>query len=408
MEPILTIGIILLTGFVAGGLCRQIGLPKVTGYILAGLVLNPELTHFIPSSFVDHTNLVTQIALAFITFSVGGTLQRSKIRSMGKTILYITLFEAEFAFLSVAVFFILLAPVVLVGPDRGLLTYFIPMGLMLASLAAPTDPSATLAVAHEFHAKGDVTATIMGVAAFDDILGIINYSLAVSVAGIFASQLHFSPYSIAWPFLKIAGSIAGGCVFAGGLNVLSKWIGNETEGVLISLIISLLALCYGIIDKVGADALLATMTMGIIVVNHNPQSEKIFSILERYTEELIFILFFTISTMHLNFSVLASNYLLIFMFVFFRLIGKIGGTAMGGKLANASDRVQKYTAGGLIPQGGIVIGLALVIKQNPAFNTVSDVILNVIIGATIIHEIVGPMLSKWALSKAGEIKAGSR
>jgi len=403
MESILIIGIIIFTGFVAGELCTRIGLPKVTGYILAGLILNPKLTHFIPETFVEHTALITNIALSFITFSVGGTLLFSKIRSLGKPIIFITLFEAEFAFLFVGVSFILLGPLVVSLPEFTFVSFIIPIALLLASLASPTDPSATLAVEHQYKAKGEVTSTIMGVAAFDDILGILNYSLAVSVAGICILHQSLGIYSIAQPFIKILGSIIVGCLFGFFLNILTKIIKKETEGVLITLIISLLSLCYGLAGMFGADELLSTMTMGIVVVNYNIKKEEIFKILERYTEELIFVLFFTISAMHLNFSVMVSNYLFIIIFIVFRSIGKFSGTIVGGKISKSSLSVQKFTAGGLIPQGGIVIGLALVIKQNPAFDSISDIILNVIIGATIIHEIFGPVISKFVLEKAGEI-----
>ena len=403
MEPILILGIIIFTGFVASELCTRIGLPKVTGYILAGLILNPKLTHFIPDSFVEHTAVVTNVALSFITFSVGGTLLFSKIRSLGKPIIFITFFESEFAFLFVGVFFIILGPLVVSQPEFTFVSFFIPLALLLASLSSPTDPSATLAVEHQYKAKGEVTSTIMGVAAFDDILGIINYSLAVSVAGICILDQSLGIYSIAQPFIKILGSIVGGCLFGFLLNILTKIIKKETEGVLITLIISLLSLCYGLAGMFGADELLSTMTMGIVVVNYNIKKEEIFKILERYTEELIFVLFFTISAMHLDFSVMVSNYFFIIIFIVFRSIGKFSGTILGGKISKSSLSVQKFTAGGLIPQGGIVIGLVLVVKQNPAFNSISDIILNVIIGATIIHEILGPVISKFALEKAGEI-----
>ena len=403
MQPILIIGIILFSGLVVGELCSRIGLPKVTGYILAGLLLNPKLTGFIPETFVSHTELVTNIALSFITFSVGGTLLFAKIRSLGKPIIYITLFEAEFAFLFVAVFFIFLAPFIISQPNQSMMNYFIPLSLLLASLASPTDPSVTLSIEHEYRAKGEVSSTIMGVAAFDDILGIINYSIAVSVAAICITHEPIGVQSIAQPFFKIAGSILGGAIFGFILNFLTKIIRKETEGVLITLILGMLALCYGIAGTLGADELLSTMTMGIIVVNFNPKSEKIFNILERYTEELIFVLFFTISAMHLNLSVIASNWLIILLFVLFRSSGKLVGTIVGGKLSKASPAIQKYTAGGLIPQGGIVIGLALLIKQDQELSSLSDLILNVVIGATIIHEIIGPLVSKMALQQAGEL-----
>ena len=405
MSPILTIGIILFTGFVIGELCAHFGLPKVTGYILAGLILNPGITHFIPESFIDHTNLVTNIALSFITFSVGGTLLFSKIRSLGKSIIVITLLEAEFAFIFVAASFIFLAPLIVSSSEYNLLLYFIPIGLLLASMASPTDPSATLAVEHEYRAKGEVTSTIMGVAAFDDILGIINFSLAVAAANICIAHKSFGMHSILQPLFRIAFSILFGCLFGLFLNILIKMIKRESEGVLITLIISILALCYGLAGILGADELLSTMVMGIIIVNFNIKKDKIFKILERYTEEIIFILFFTISAMHLDFSVLVSNYLLILIFVVFRFTGKYCGTFLGGKISKSSLAVQKYAAGGLIPQGGIVIGLALIVKQNPTFSSVSNVILNVVIGATIIHEIIGPIIAKFALEKAGDIKS---
>ena len=403
MEPIFIVGIIIFCGFIFGEICTRLGLPKVTGYIVAGIVLNPDLTHIIPEPFVDRATLVTNIALAFITFSVGGTLSFSRIRSQGKSIISITLFEAEFAFIFVAAVFLLLGPMVIHQPALKMVSFYIPFSILLAALASPTDPSATLAVVHEYKAKGQVTSTIMGVAAFDDILGILNFSLAMSAAHILMQHQPFEISSIFHPVLKILSSVFIGGIFGLILNFLTRKINNESEGVLISLIISLLSLCYGLAGMLFADELLSTMTMGVIVVNYNSYKGQIFKILERYTEELIFVLFFTISSMHLKFSVLAANYLTIFIFVVFRALGKLSGTFIGGKISKSSASVQKFTAGGLIPQGGIVIGLALVIRHNPSFSSMSDIILNVIIGATIIHEVIGPIISKFSLKKAGEI-----
>lgn len=404
MEPILIVGLIIFSGFVFGEIFTRIGLPKVTGYIVAGIFLNPGLTHIVPESFVAGSGLVTNIALAFITFSVGGTLSFPKIRSLGKSIISITLLEAETAFVLVAVVFVFLGPVIMHRSESGLLTFYIPLSILLASLASPTDPSATLAVVHEYNADGPVTSTIMGVAAFDDILGILNFSMAMSVAGLLNSHQSFEMYVIAKPLFRILFSVTIGGLFGLILNMLVKLTGNESEGVLISLIISLLALCFGVAEVLRSDPLLATMTMGVCVVNCNVQKDRIFKILERYTEELIFVLFFTLSAMHLDFSVLTANILAILVFVLFRGIGKMSGSFLGGKISGSPVSVQKYAGGGLIPQGGIVIGLALVIRQDPSFASVSSIILNVIIGATIIHEIIGPVISKYAIKKAGEMR----
>jgi NhaP-type Na+/H+ or K+/H+ antiporter len=136
-------------------------------------------------------------------------------------------------------------------------------------LASPTDPSIALAVEHEYHAEGEVASAIMEVAAFDDILGIIHYSLSVSIAGMYILHQPMGIYSVATPLIKISGSIILGCLFGLLLNFFTKIFNKRTEGKLITLIIGLLALCFGLSEALGLDKLLPTMVMGIIVVNFN-------------------------------------------------------------------------------------------------------------------------------------------
>ena len=405
MQSPLIVGIIVLTGFIFGEIASKIKLPKVTGYILAGILLNPGLFKIVPRDFIVHTDLVTNIALSFITFSVGGTLFYPHVKRLGKGILYITLFEAECAFLSVIFGFLVIAPLFIHLPDATWVATFIPISLLIGSLASPTDPTATLAVIHEYKARGSVSSTIMGIAAFDDALGIINYSIAIALARIFILHKEFSLYSSFMnPLAVIVGALLLGIGFGLFFNMITQLIKKETEGVFIVVILALLSLCFGAAKLIGLDELLATMMMGIIVVNYNPKREKIFKMLERYTEELIFVLFFTISGMHLKFSALLTSYVLVLLFVVFRTTGKFLGTMAGAQLAQSSAVIKKYVAGGLIPQGGIVIGLALMIKQIQAFDALSDIIISVIVGATIIHELIGPVASKIALRRAGDIR----
>ena len=403
MESTLIIGIVIIAGFILGEIVERIGFPKVTGYIIAGIILNPDLSNFIPEDFTDSATPVTNIALAFITFSVGGTLLYSRIRKLGRDIFSISMFEAEFAFIVVTGGFLAISWMVIDIPDSGWLATFIPVSLLIGSLASPTDPSATLAVAHEYKSKGDVTSTIMGVAASDDALGIINFSLAVVAAHMCISHQGFDwNASVSDPMIDIIGSIGIGILFGLALNVVTKYIQRESEGVLIVVILGSLALCFGIAQWLEIDRLLATMSMGIMIINFNPRGEAIFQIMERYTEELIFVIFFTLSGMYLNFSVLGDYWMLVLAFVVFRSLGKISGTLLGAHVAGSSPLVKKYTAGGLIPQGGIVIGLALLAQQEPALAPISHILLNVIIGATVIHELIGPLTAKLAITKSGE------
>ncbi len=405
MEDTLYIGIVLLIGFLLGRLANCFNLPKVTGYILAGIGINPHLFNYIPDSFINNTATLTDISLAFITFSVGGTLSRKKLLAHGREIIILTLFEAFGAyFFTIAglLFFAYLMP--MLGFDYPYLAYALPLSILMASLASPTDPSASLAVAHEYKAKGPVTDTIMAIAAFDDATGIIIFSVSIGVATIFLGENGLAISSILNnSTFSILGAILLGTVSGVLFNAFTHFFKLEGEGALIIVIFGFLSLCFGVAGIIGVEQLLATMTMGTIVTNYNRQEESIFHILERYTEEIIFLLFFVISGMHLNFTVLGNSLILVLFFIISRAMGKYSGIYLGGLLANSDKKIKKYTAGGLIPQGGIVIGLALMMHKNPKFAPFADVIVSGVMGATIIHEIIGPILSKRTLKNAGEI-----
>lgn len=407
LTTVFIVGVIICTGFIFGEIATKFKLPKVTGYILAGVLLDPQLTHFIPKDFVSHTTPVTNIALALIAFSIGGSLYLKKIRKLGKGILYITPLEAEFALIAVIVGFLVCVPIFMKAEvaNVGFAT-LLALSLLIASLASATDPSATFAVAKEYKAQGDVISTVLGVAALDDVMGIMNFSFAVVISQALLAHKGFGiASSILAPLLNIIGAMLLGVVFGFLFNFITWLVRKESEGVFIVLIVGMLALCFGCADIISVDQLLATMTMGAIVVNFNKKQEKIFQMLERYTDELVFVLFFTLCGMQLNFQILSKAIVLILLFGVFRLAGKWAGTVLGATLAKSSRKVKIYTTGGLVPQGGIIVGLALMLKQNPAFgDKIADIVISIIIGSTVIHEMIGPIIAKIALRKAGEIK----
>jgi len=404
MNILLTAGGILLAGVFFGELASLFKLPKITGYIIAGIILNLLLADLAPDDIETHTNVVTNISLAFITFSVGGTLLWKTIKSLGKTIVVITLLESELALLFVlGGFFIILH---FFSINDAVPIAMIPViALLLGALASPTDPSATLAVKHQFKANGPVSDSIMGIAAFDDVFGIVNFSLAIAIARLIISKASIN-YETAFfsPFIQILGGIVLGIFFGFLFNLSTKILKKESDGSLIVIIFSFLLLCYGSGKYFDVDELLASMTMGVIVVNFNNESQRIFRLLERYTEELVFVLFFTISGMKLDFSVMSTALPMIIMFVFLRASGKFTGVLMGASLSKADPKIRKYAGFGLFPQGGIVIGLTLIVQSIDEFQPIADIIMAVVIGATVIHELLGPVLARIALKKAGEIK----
>ncbi|MBN1354396.1 MAG: cation:proton antiporter, partial [Candidatus Omnitrophica bacterium] len=350
MSSSLVVGIIIVTGFVFGKIADRIKLPKVTGYVLAGLLLNPRLFSLMPEDFVSHTDLITNISLSFITFSIGGTLLYSRIKSLGKTILYITVLEAEFAFIAIFLGLMIVTPFLVHIPGASLAATIIPLSILISALGSPTDPTATLAVTHQYGAKGEVSSTILGVAASDDALGLMNYSLAVVIARVFVTHAHANFYSAAlYPLFVIIGSLALGVIFGFIFNLAYGLLKKEPGGLLIVLIFGLLSLCFGTANFLKLDELLTTMMMGAIVTNYNKDRDVIFDTLRLYAEELIFVLFFTLSGMQLNFAVLKVYYIIVIFFVVFRMAGKISGTVLGAYLSKSPAKIKRYAWGGLIP-----------------------------------------------------------
>ena len=150
-------------------------------------------------------------------------------------------------------------------------------------------------------------------------------------------------------------------------NLIVKLIKNQPEGTLIVLTFGLILLSYGSSEYFGFDSILSTIALGTVVVNFNPDSDKIFKLIERYTDELIFVVFFTLSGLHLNLDSITGSYILIIIYIIARLIGKFSGIYTGSIILNTKPKIRKYTAGGLLPQGGIVIGLALILTKDPVF-----------------------------------------
>jgi len=404
MTGLLATGLAITLGYVLGELVRKLGLPRVSGYIIAGLILNPQITGFVSESFVQSMDTTTSLSLAILTFSIGGTLAFGPLRELGKKLLFIAFGEAQLSALLVTAGCLATLPFLLPG-DNSFVSTIAPLAILLGALASPTDPSATLAVVRQYRAKGMVTFSIMASAALDDALGIFNFSLGVVIALILVAHRVEGIGTILDPLVSVGGALALGAVSGLAFRFAPKWLRGESDGLQIALLLGLLATCYGIGTFLGLDQLLATMAMGIVVVNTARRKERhnIFRLFEESVEPLVFIVFFTVSGMLLDVVVLWQYLPVVLVFVLFRSIGKLGGTYLGARLGGASLAVRRYAGWGLIPQGGIVIGLALLVQQEAALASLSHILLHVIIGATVVHELIGPLTAKLAIMKAGEV-----
>jgi Kef-type K+ transport system membrane component KefB len=404
VNSITILGLVVSCGFVLGELATIVRLPKVLGYIVAGLMLNPSITGILPASFIHRTAIPTDIALSFITFAVGGTLSWGKLKRMGRSILFITFFESQtaliFTLAGLAIFGWLSGAV----PYHSWLHTVLPMAMLLGALACPTDPSATLAVIHQYHAKGKITSSILGVAGLDDIAGLVNFTLLSSIALVLLTGVSPDvPNLIGTLGRSISGALLSGTLFGGAITLGLRLLRRETEGAQIVVIFASLMLCFGVSKALHFEALLATMAAGAFVTNFSSYQEKAFAMLERYTDEIIFVFFFTVSAMQLDVKLLSGSLFTILLFILFRFCGKVCGTLIGGTLSGEKMRNSLLISLGLFPQGGIVIGLALTLAARQQFRLVGNTLLAVIIGATMVHEITGPLLASLALRLSGEI-----
>jgi len=400
---ILMFGLVLILGYAAGRIANLLKLPKVTGYIAAGVLLEPSFFGVIPQKLIDNSNVLSNFALCVITYAIGGSLCFRKIRKLGKSILVMTVTESILTFLLIATGLFIAMPFlsrylgISVHP-----AFYLPLAILAGSLGAPTDPTPTLAVKEEYKAEGPVMTTILGIGAFDDAMGIAIFSLATAVCGtiVGGEGITFTS-TVLNPVLEIIFSILIGSFFAGFLLIAARKV--EDRGVVIVLILGSLFACFGIAQILKMDELLATMTLGCFVVNFAKDTDKFFISIRDYLEEMIFIVFFVLAGAHLQLDILKSSLWIVLVFVILRVIGKCVGAYTGAVISGAETNVKKYTALGLIPQGGIVVGLALLVKGDPRFSDIALILLNVILGTTVLFEFIGPLFTEIALKKAKEI-----
>ena len=403
MNSLFIIGLLVAAGYIAGLLAEKAGIPKIIGYILTGIVFSPNTIHWIPGPFLTSTDTLLQVSLAFIAFEVGGELKWSVLKKQENKILLITLFEALFPVILIAASFIVLFFIFPGLFPIAEMQAAIAFSILLASLASPTDPASTLAIVRQYRAKGPVKDTILAVAAHDDALGILIFSLALATATAIVGDNKFAACPVIFFVQHLGGGFLAGAFFAYLMILFLTYLPKISEGHWIILIFALLALCYGTASIMHGDEVLACMVMAIIVVNTGAKSRIIFQIISRYTEELIFLFFFVLSGLHLNIHTIPETIFPIIIYIILRIAGKFSGSHLGARLTKAGKNVQLYTGGGLIPQGGIVIGLTLIIGQYEEFAPIFNLLLTIIMGTTLINEIIGPFSAKLALRKAGEI-----
>lgn len=396
MGVILKLSIVLIVGIIGGKIAERFKLPNVSGYIVFGLLLGPSIFKlFSSTSEVAQYDIISEIALSIIAFSIGSEFIISEMKKLGKKIVIITLMEVIGAVL--VVFSVM---------------YFIckqdiAFSLIIASMSAATAPAATLLVMQQFRAHGPLTRTILPVVALDDIFGIIAFGIASAVAFILKSPEPMTVGEmILGPTIEIFGSILLGLVIGFGLAIVVKFLKRKSG--LQSISIAAILVGTGLAKLVGASPLLTNIVIGTVIVNVLPNHEKVFKSVNDLAEP-IYVLFFTIAGAKLNLSVLKQVGLVGLAYISARATGKWLGSSVGAQMVNAEAPVKKYLGLALLPQGGVSIGLLVIVSQNFAFDPqLVSWITTIIMFSVLFYETTGPIFAKIALSKAGEVNGLDR
>lgn len=381
------LAILLLAGLLFGRLVKQVKLPNVTGYLLAGLLFGPHVLGIVPIDLVDDLSIISDIALAFIAFTIGCEFQISYFKRVGATPVVIAIFESLMAV------FVVQGVLIALGYDPA-------FAVLLGAIAAATAPAATVMVIKQYKAQGPVTETLLSVVALDDAVALIAFGFAVTLAGLINGGGGSFIVSLTSPLWEVLLSFIIGGTLGFLFKVPLKFF--KKSGNRLIIMTGMVFASSGIASWLGASQLLACMATGAVLYNITEEGEDIAKLSDFVTPP-IFLLFFVVSGAQLDISIIPSIGVVGILYVVFRVVGKLLGAYLGAKIMKAPKEIRRYLGPALIPQAGVAIGLVSVAQM--VVPEYAPQIRAVILCGTIIYEVIGPVITKVSLTKAGEIKA---
>lgn len=387
---IISISLILMAGFLMTRITKKLRLPNVTAYIVAGILIGPHCLNIVPKSIINGTSFLSDIALAFIAFSTGQFFKFDILKKNGVKVICIALFEALLA--SVLVF---------------ILTFFIlrlnlAFSIVLAALASTTAPASIMMTIRQTGAKGDFVETLLQVIAIDDILSLLAYSVAISIALNSFSGQAFSISKIFTPVLINLAVLLLGVIFGIILKLMIQPKTRSSDNRLIISISLLFAFC-GICTIFEISPLLGCMSMGTVYLNLSAD-EKLFKQLNYFSPPFL-LMFFVRSGMTFNIPALINSnstigeFSLLFIGILYfitRIIGKYLGAFLGAVLTKKNKETRTYLGLALVPQAGVAIGLAA-LGARTLKGEVGNALETIILASSVLYELIGPACAKLSL-----------
>ena len=414
MDVLLSIAIALLAGLLMTRVIKPLGLPAVTGYLIAGVLIGPfclgalgrllgiEGLGFTTAEYLEKFGVISDVALGFIAFSIGNEFRLKQLKQIGKQATIIAFAQALTATIFVDIALCGLS--LILGNDA----FPMSVAVTLGAVATATAPAATLMVVRQYKAKGKLTDILLPIVALDDAIGLIVFAVSFGIAkGMVSGKVDVFSI-IVDPLIEIVVSLALGALMGWLFSEMEKHFHSRSKRLSVSVMFVVLTVAITMLKfeigpvKIGFSTLLTCMMLGTIFCNVCESSEELMERVDRWTTPL-FILFFVISGAELELGVFANLAIVGagVVYILFRSLGKYVGAYASARAAGCDSNIVKYLGITLLPQAGVALGMSVTAMQ--LGTTEGSIVRNIILFSVLIYELVGPMLTKIVLIKAGEI-----
>ncbi|MEG0908830.1 MAG: cation:proton antiporter [Bacilli bacterium] len=385
MIILFTICAIFIFGVITGTLVKKIGFPEVTGYLIAGILIGPSVFQILNNNMIDKMDIFSNIALSFISFMIGAEFKWRYVKKLGIKPFIIA------SICSLLTLFLVTVSLLLFGCSYG-------FSLVMGAIASSTAPAAIMMIVKEYKAKGELTKVMLSVIAIDDVISLFIFGFALSIAK-FLNVPGASLMGIMEPFKEMALSLVIGGVIGLLLGISTKLFKTHLNAL--CMVIAHVFAIILISNSLDISPLLMCMITGIVFVNifKHDTTELVLKTMDSLSAPIL-IIFFVISGASLDFSKMKSALLITIIFILSRTVGKVLGAIMGGKLSKSSPVITNLLGPTLLSQTGLAIGLAIVASK--IFPSNKD-LMTIVIASSFFFDMIGPILTKEMLKKAGDI-----
>lgn len=410
MQILLSLSIAMLAGLMMSRLTKIWNLPAVTAYLVAGILVGPYVLGrlgvpglgFISAEDVNSYALISDVALGFIAFSMGNEFRVAELKKIGKQAVVIAIFQALTATVMVDIALFVLH---LFMPEK------LPLScvLTLGAVATATAPAATLMVVKQYKAEGPLTKILLPIVALDDVVGLIVFAISFGIAKALESG-HVDVISVLVnPIVEVIASLLLGSIIGLLFHFSEQFFYSRSKRMSISVTFVFLAVGLSMMEipvgpvTVSFSSLLVCMMLGTVFCNLCDFSEELMDRMDRWTGPIM-VLFFVLSGAGLELSVFSDMAIVLVgvVYILFRSLGKMSGASISAKWMRCEPTIQKYLGITLLPQAGVALGMSITAMS---LGEAGIIIRNISLFAVLIYELVGPLFTKIALERAGEISA---